>query len=431
MIDRRRLLAGGIASAAIIRFPGVTNIVRANDSGLTNAPSITFDVDDVERGTHRLPLRPTKAAIEAILSAPDRSLESWTRNTPHLIVASPEIHPFLSAVTTAYHQHFPIIFSPDMIWLLILQGLASHVNANAKALRHHFVAHDGKVLIEIRRDGFRKGNPDNDWEGAFAEFSAKMRPYIGAQAHDLIAAPFGTTGPVEQAAMNVALMDAMQSYFTYGMTTSCGFPRVTLEGSVDDWTMLRQRAASLSRYDLDWWTPHLLPVLDQFVETAAGRPDRDFWCNFYKLESAGSGESHIHGHILNLYPYFGRKRPTKGRLVEDFEVFIRNTQMSGPRTESQIQDEIRRFSDRLKDDSGQLQDTLRRNPFIGRTDLTIREGMTTNDVNTKMNRAPMIWNYFDNMLQMELLAGFIGATQDPHTLAIRPKIGWAVRNGTG
>ena len=400
----------------------------ASEGGI---PSITFTVDDVPRGKTALPLQPTKAAIETILAAPDTPLESWTRGTPQLILAPPEVHPFLSAVTTAYHNHFPIIFSPDMIWLQILQGLASHVTANAEALRHHFVAHEKKKLIEIVRDEFRRGNPDNDWEGAFAEFSQKMRPHIGATNHDLIAGKFGTTGPVEQAAMNVALMDAMQSYFVFGMTTSCGFPSVTLEGSEEDWRALRARAEKLAVFDLSWWTKHLIPILDQFIETSAGRPDKDFWCNFYKLQPVGSGTPHIHGHINTLFPYFGRKGPTKARLVKDFEVFIRNTKYNGVRSEAQIQADIKRFAANQKDGAGQLTDTLRRNPFIGRTDLGFRDGMTTKDVTLKLSSAPMIWNYFGEPLQMELLAGFIGATQDPLTLAIRPKIGWAVREGAG
>ncbi|MGB6231469.1 MAG: DUF4419 domain-containing protein [Litorimonas sp.] len=430
MIDRRHLLSTGVASAAVLRLPRSSAVVRANDSGLTTPPSITFEVDDVERGSTVLSLQPTRKAIEAILSAPDSPLESWTQSVPQLVALNAHAHPFLAAVNTAYDNHLPVVFSPDMVWLLILQGVASHVNANAESLRHHFVAHEGKVLIEIRRDRFRRGNPLNDWEGAFAEFSQKMRPYIGAQTHDLIAAPFGTTGPVEQAAMNVALMDAMQSYFVFGMHTACGFPSVTLEGSVDDWTGLQKRAADLSRFELGWWTRHLLPVLDQFVETAAGRPDRDFWCSFYKM-NRGSGTEAIHGHINVLFPYLGRQRPTKQRLVDDFEVFMRQSQMLGARTEADIQAEIERFAATLKEDSGVLQDTLRRNPFLGRTDMSYDEGMSTADVATKMNSAPMIWSYFGRKLQMELLAGFIGATQDPATLALRPRIGWAVREGTG
>lgn len=428
MFTRRNLIRTGIASAAIIRFPGVTNISFAETAGI---PSITFTVDDVIPGTKALPTHPVKEAIKGILSAPNSPLESWSRDTAELLVAPPDLQPFLSAVTAAYHNHYPIIFSPDMIWLQILQGLASHVNANADDLRHHFVSHEGKKLIEIRRDRFVKGNPNNDWEGAFAEFSTKMRGHIGAETHDLIASSYSTTGPAEQAAMNVALMDAMQSYFTYGMTSSCGFPSVTLEGSEDDWRTLRTRAAKLAQFDLDWWMKALLPVLDQFIETSAGRPDKDFWCNFYKLQSVGSGTPHIHGHINTLYPYLGKKRPTKERLVSDFEVYIRNTKYMGRMSESAIVEHIKKFASRLKDGNGSLKDTLRRNPFIGRTDLKLREGMTTKDVSTKMNSAPMVWNYHGKMLQMELLAGFIGSTQNSKTLAIRPKVGWAVRNGIG
>lgn len=429
MISRRKLIASGIASAAIIPFPGITKMSFAQTAD--GAPSITFTVDDVKRGTKALPLRPAKAAIESILGAPKDSLESWTQETPKLVSTWGSIHPFLGAVTNAYHNHFPIIFSPDMIWLQILQGLASHVNANAEALRHHFVSHEGKILIEISRDEFVKGNPKNDWEGAFAEFSDKMRGHIGAETHDLIASGYSTTGPVEQAAMNVALMDAMQNYFVFAASTACGFPSVTLEGSEDDWRSLRQRAAKLKAYDLDWWTKHLLPVLDQFIETSAGRPDKDFWCNFYKLQPVGSGTPHIHGHINTLFPYFGNKRPTKARLIADFEIYTRNSAHTRRLSEEQIIAEIKSFADRQEGGNGRLKDTLRRNPFIGRTDLKHHEGMTTSAISTKLNSAPMIWNYFGNMLQMELLAGFIGSTQDPTTLAIRPKIGWAVREGTG
>ena len=426
MFTRRALLRTGIASAAIIQFPGITQISHAETGGI---PSITFTVDDVKPSTKKLPQHTAKAAIENMLSSSAGKLESWSRDSAPLIAMDGGIHPFLSAVTIAYDNHYPIILSPDMIWLQILQGLANHVNANAEALRHHFVSHDGKKLIEIKRDEFVKGDPDNDWEGAFAEFSAKMRRHIGADTHTLIASGYSTTGPAEQAAMNVALMDAMQNYFVYGMTTSCGFPSVTLEGSQDDWRMLRRRAEKLNGFDLGWWMKALLPVLDQFVETSKGKPDKDFWCNFYKLQSVGSGTPHIHGHINVFFPYFGKKRPTKQRLIDDFELYLRNTKYMRHLSESQIVKMIKDFANRQEDGIGQLKDSLRRNPFMGRTDLKHHEGMTTRDVSTKLNSAPMVWNYNGQMLQMELLAGFIGATQDATTLAIRPKIGWAVRHG--
>jgi hypothetical protein len=40
------------------------------------------------------------------------------------------------------------------------------------------------------------------------------------------------------------------------------------------------------------------------------------------------------------------------------------------------------------------------------------------------------WSGRDEEDAMELLGGFLGVTQDPSTLALRPKLGWAVRRGT-
>ena len=101
--------------------------------------------------------------------------------------------------------------------------------------------------------------------------------------------------------MEVSLMDTLQSYFVLSMTTLCGFPSITLEGTTSDWQQLRGRAKHLAAYDLDWWIPSLLPLLDQFVLASQGQADKTFWCDFYKLIQPGSGGPYIQGHILNLF----------------------------------------------------------------------------------------------------------------------------------
>jgi hypothetical protein len=52
-------------------------------------------------------------------------------------------HPLLAAAHFAFSKHRPIVLSPDMIWVTILQGLARHVNDHAERLRNRFVAHQG------------------------------------------------------------------------------------------------------------------------------------------------------------------------------------------------------------------------------------------------------------------------------------------------
>ena len=79
-----------------------------------------------------------------------------------------------------------------MIWLLIAQGVALHINANAEALRHRFVAHEGKITLTVIRDEFVRGFAGNDWEGVFTEFSERVRSHVGDTVHGLIVRQFST-----------------------------------------------------------------------------------------------------------------------------------------------------------------------------------------------------------------------------------------------
>lgn len=441
MINRRNFCKAAAVGAAGSTAAWLTSVIDPHTQQpgplvtpvRTGMNTVTFTVDAVQPGTEPMPTQPVKDAISALLNSPKQPLESWSVSTPILVQYRSDalgIHPFLLAVNTAYDKHYPLVLSPDMIWLLILQGLASHVNANAEALRKKFVTHNGKLVLNVKRDAFQKGNPDNDWEGVFAEFSSQIRTHIGPDTHGLIVNEFSTTGAVEKAAMEISLMDTLQSYFVYSMTTVCGFPGITLEGTTSDWQQLRGRAQHLSEYDLDWWIPNLLPVLDQFVLASQNQPNKTFWCDFYKLAHLGSGGSHIQGHILNLFPYLGSKHPSNAQLVADYETFIRG---EARRTEAQVQAELARFKTSLErgERSPAGSDTLHRNPFIGKGPLKLHGGITTDAVSTKMSSAPMIWDYLGTSYQMELLAGFVGATQDRTALAIRPTIGWAVREGLG
>ena len=45
-----------------------------------------------------------------------------------------------------------------------------------------------------------------------------------------------------------------------------------------------------------------------------------------------------------------------------------------------------------------------------------------------LTRVAWDWNYLGTMFDMEFLGGFVGYTQDPDTYALRPALGWAVRD---
>ena len=55
-------------------------------------------------------------------------------------------------------------------------------------------------------------------------------------------------------------------------------------------------------------------------------------------------------------------------------------------------------------------------------------GPSTNSFPDRLSCAPFTWDYFSQKFPMEFVAGFVGLSQDPFTLAIRPAIGWGVRD---
>ncbi len=301
---------------------------------------------------------------------------------------------FIAAVHTAFSQHYPLVFSPDSIWLCIIQGLSSHINANAEKLRQHFVEFEGKKDITIYPIvPFVKGSPSNPWEEVFELFSQGIRQHIGDKTHTLLTPEFSTTTSVERATSQIVLMDCFKQFFRYQMVCICGIPSVTLEGTVEDWKRLRERALSLRQYDLDWWIDELEPVLDQFVAAASGNVDKDFWISIYKLEWA-YGAEYINGWIVTLFPYL------KDSVRNEYLALWKKDSFKG-------KPDSDRYSDLFAECFGSL---------------------TTSSFSSGVVSVPFEWIAVPEQKQypMQFFAGFMAATQNPDTLAIYPEQGWAV-----
>jgi len=155
-------------------------------------------------------------------------------------------NPFLAAMATAHNEHLPLSISPDSVWLCIAQGFATHIVENAEALRHHFVEHEGKekLVVDLPHSNAEK----MDWPAALHRFSKAIAEHIGKK-RDLFVADFSTTGEDERLASEIVMMKALSEYFSYGMRTLCGFPLITLEGTVADWVSVRDRFRALAEFE--------------------------------------------------------------------------------------------------------------------------------------------------------------------------------------
>ncbi len=300
----------------------------------------TFVVSDVEPATTPLLEVPYKEAVEALMRTAiparrSRSVQACARYHGQLIAGVP-FHPVVAAAHRAFMDHRPLCLSPDIIWLMICQGVANHINANSEELRSRFVRHEGKIQISIRRDDFVKGSPENPWAEAIEEFTNKVGEHLGS-AFDLFQPSFTTTGPVERAAAAIVLLDAMRSYFDYDMDTLCGIPSVILEGTPEDWQTLADRAEQFGSLDLEWWLDPLRGILQQFVAASQGVVDRPFWQSFYKYHDESGGPM-ITGWMSALFPYLTHSQ--SGLAIHRNPYLTRNPQRDWDDEIDDIDDEI-------------------------------------------------------------------------------------------
>jgi uncharacterized protein DUF4419 len=302
---------------------------------------------------------------------------------------------FLRAVKLAYDAHYPLVLSPDHVWLMIAQGFSHHVNENAEELRSKFVDHEGKekIVLEVPPG---KGDPFYHWVEAtkvrdmekgsiLDQFVSELRDRVKGEIVDAIMPTFTTTTIHSHASMAVTTMSTFQAYFEYGMRTMCGIPEVTLLGEAEDWVRLAGHARQIAEggYGTEFWMDHLLPVLDKMVESAGGNPDPKFWEQIIQV-GGGSGGPYVSGWVNTLLPYMAAYKGKRGK---------------------------NRYMDWEKG-------------------ARMMSGNNPGDFEASVAVCPFEWDYLGTKYQMEFEAGIVGASQDPITMAIQPEIGWAVADVT-
>ncbi len=352
--------------------------------------SFTFDVEKLQPPEKNLPAESKETVLKKLLlkdagiNAGNSSSASITVDS--VIVASYKAsgslvnygyHSFFDGMYKAYAEHRPFILSPDIIWLLISQGFAQHVNSNAEALRSHFVKHDGKITLIVQNDKILLDDANSPWEEVFPEFTKKIAEYTGEELINTLTSNFSTTTPVSQIASQITIMDAMKQYFEYVvLVVGCGIPQITIEGTPADWKKLYQKTEALEKYDLGWWTKEIKPLLQEFINASEKKVNAAFWRNMFKYHENGLPykSKSIDGWVIKFFPY--GKNGKRNNLDSLFG-------------SSNLPDEICKV-DLLH---------VYINPKTGATIQT----------------------------PLELCAGFMGLKQDDRNFTLKPEIGWYVK----
>ncbi|MFM2267620.1 MAG: hypothetical protein RL757_1061, partial [Bacteroidota bacterium] len=330
------------------------------------AQTTTFDVEPIEIPKNGLSVRDAVAVQQ--LYSPAIVAASFSAEK----FAFSSKRSFFDGVLMAYQNHYPMTFTPDAVWQVVSMGFARHVAANAEQLRSKFVDFEGKETLTASLEEEIPGA----WEAVFSQFTEQIATYVGDTLVNNLTANFTTSTPTSVIASQITIMDAMKNYFEYHVNpVGCGVSRVTLEGSLEDWEKVLEKTQFLAKYDLDWWTKELKPILTQFIEAKKGNVDKQFWKDMVSIREVArvcTGETRINGWINKFYPY---DLNGKRRNFGDVEKYQVNLSLDIVAVPFKLVDEER-----------------------------------------------------ETIVLMQFQAGIVGWTQDTQTLSMRPVVGWLVNN---
>ena len=348
---------------------------------------ITFKVEKLSKPEELLHLHSPNEIYENLILS-DMNIEPYeikkkNIKVPYHIIAKSESpdslvsfgpNSFFNGMYQAYADHRPFVLSPDMIWLLINQGFAQHVNANHESLRKYFVNFSGKESLIVQSHKKLK-DPSLLWEEIFPQFTEQIRKEVGGHLVETLTCNFSTTTSLEKTVSEITIMETVKSYFEFiTIMIVCGIPEITLEGTPQDWEKVLNKARGLKEYKLEWWISQLEPLLEEFVKASKGTINQEFWRNMFKChspKSCGAPET-FDGWIIKFFPY-----DNEGK---------RNN--------------LKQIVGRKKLPSE-----------IVKVDLKYIEAYNDTVIETPL----------------ELWSGFIGLKQNNENFALRPQIGWMVK----
>lgn len=303
----------------------------------------------------------------------DKDAEAFSHKNKKFIDICDDMNPLIAAVYTAFANHIPLEFSPDVIFNVILQGISEHVSKSPEVYRNVFVNHKGKKELETINNFLIKGDWNNNWELSISDLKDQILNNMSMDyTKKLINTNFSTTTLAESTAHNAVFMDIVKNYFEYKVSTFCGIPWIEITGNREDWVNLRESIRPLLiALKLEDWNKDLHEIITQFINVFDGLNDFNFWnqiYNYYGPEGSGSNKE-ISGWITKLFLYI------KGN----------------------------------------------KNPAINKNNVRIEPC----DFNKGLTKTSFKWNYFGKNIPMNLIAGNIGVSLTSSG-ALKPEIGWII-----
>ncbi|WP_110519065.1 DUF4419 domain-containing protein [Herpetosiphon llansteffanensis] len=379
--------------------------------------AIQFVVDAVEPYQSQLSLVDAQTHFAQRLKRP---FIQMSHDPAQPLVKTNNDNSLIHTIHLAFSQHYPLLLTPDCLWLTIAQGFANHVNCHAEDLRQHFVDHAKKQKLNIEVDDL---SSQAAWAHAIGLWAQLLNQTLPANLAQTLQCDFSTTTAISRTASQIVLMHGFEHYFDYGAVCICGIPSITLLGTPADWRSIAERVQRLAEYDLAWWTERLAPICEGLILTSEGQPPHSFWQQLYKPYDQYGGEV-VTGWVADLFPYINddKQRPT-----------LRNPLFEQPRSallNGALDHELDFAHNRAVYQSmlvEYLSGESPNNDSAPTKTIVVGEGIRNSSFPSGLASVPITIKLPDGSVhELACVAGLIGTYSDATTKALSPEIGWAI-----
>ena len=293
-------------------------------------------------------------------------------------------HALLYGFYKAWVTHCPITISPNMIWQLILNVFIKYIDLNSEKLRERFVNFEGKKTLEvfqIIKDEVTFIPTKGEWESIINKITEKLGENLGENILKDFILDFSTNDDNLLFVQKVSLMSMFKKYFEYKayLGITCGYPYINLEGTIEDWELIKKKLNEFKKFGLNDWIDKINPILNKIINTKKGEINLSFWKDiiFENYEYGGGicggpPPSYIilTGWLSKFFPF-----DNKGNYLEVVKIKYENEE----------------------------------NPL------------------SEFSITPLIVNFPNGKeLTLKILSGIIGASQDPETFCVKPELGFFI-----
>ena len=237
----------------------------------------------------------------------------------------------------AFVDHCPIKLSPNIIWQLILNAFAKHVNNFSEKLRSKFVKFEGVKSLSVIKVG--SINDIYKYEDQIIdELTKEISENVRDELVNVLTPNFSTSTKNSVISGKVSIMSSFKKYFRYrGSMLVCGIPYILLEGTLEDWEKILEKLKFLSKYDFS--NKKMEKDIEEIINTKKGKINLDFWRKIIMetkkeeddwIGCGSEGKDKITGWILDFYNGLSETLSRDSNFVEEvLEVPIEITEIKG------------------------------------------------------------------------------------------------------